>query len=335
MPQDIGPDLHLLRPRSHVGFVTSRGNGRKRMITRPQTTATPGSRDNKTEEQGEYHIELLEYEWPDLPPIIDMKDAVTRRRVSQGINYLLPVDKGRNSIDNKFRTDLRAMFQEPYAGEGKSYDETRVVQSAKVHFRTNTADTKWSREHIKAIPVLLNSESEKVRRMYAHSAPAGGRSKSGDDPDKVRQRSSLFLPIKAKAHPESQKLRQEVENIIKSVQEDNDDYDPDKENESSRKESTVAADSVKWDQRRSLVAFRQRSSQDAEEINKFNSRITKLTAEDFNTYEQLKNTKPPKPVIPEQFASKHLSAERNQEIWDWLHYGETITDFQYFLSVCG
>ena len=61
--------------------------------------------------QEEEHFELLEYEWPDLPPIPSMKDAVSRRRVSKGISYLLPVDKGRNSINNRFRTDLRAMFQ--------------------------------------------------------------------------------------------------------------------------------------------------------------------------------------------------------------------------------
>ena len=65
------------------------------------------------QDEGE-QIELLEYEWPDLPPIPSMKDAVSRRRVSQGISYLLPVDKGRNSINNRFRTDLRAMFQVRY-----------------------------------------------------------------------------------------------------------------------------------------------------------------------------------------------------------------------------
>lgn len=63
------------------------------------------------EEDDEQPFELLEYEWPDLPPIPSMKDAVSRKRVSQGISYLLPVDKGRNSINNRFRTDLRAMFQ--------------------------------------------------------------------------------------------------------------------------------------------------------------------------------------------------------------------------------
>jgi hypothetical protein len=58
-----------------------------------------------------HDIELLEYEWPDLPPLPNIKDAITRNRVSHGISYLLPVDKGRNSINNRFRTDLRAMFQ--------------------------------------------------------------------------------------------------------------------------------------------------------------------------------------------------------------------------------
>nr|KAG5705105.1 hypothetical protein BaRGS_030822 [Batillaria attramentaria] len=149
-----------------------------------------------TEEQD---IELLEYEWPDLPPLPTIKDAITRNRVSSGISYLLPVDKGRNSINNRFRTDLRAMFQEPYASDDLQYDDNRVKLSAKVHFLSNTGDTKWSRHHLASIPVHLNADSEKMRRLYAHSAPTGGTASTrmGIDPHKLRTRSNLFLPLKA------------------------------------------------------------------------------------------------------------------------------------------
>lgn len=112
-------------------------------VMRPQTSPTGhlrsrshmssrGASRGEESQMGDYQIELLEYEWPDLPPIPNMKDAIARNRVSNGISYLLPVDKGRNSINNRFRTDLRAMFQEPYASDTMNYDDTKVKLSAKV-----------------------------------------------------------------------------------------------------------------------------------------------------------------------------------------------------------
>jgi hypothetical protein len=61
-----------------------------------------------------------------------MKDAITREKVSKGISYLLPIDKAKNSIDNKYRTDLRAMFQEPYATDDLGYDDSKIKLSAQL-----------------------------------------------------------------------------------------------------------------------------------------------------------------------------------------------------------
>jgi hypothetical protein len=55
----------------------------------------------------------------------------------------------------------------------------------------------------------------------------------------------------------------------------------------------------------------------------------------YNSYEELKNAKPPKPKMPDTLKSQFLNDEQNQEIWDWLHHGEELSEFEYFLSVCG
>lgn len=340
MPHGIGPELRLARPQTHHGYVSAVAQRREPSIRSASASGflSSGSATRRSEQtsaqSGEPQIELLEYEWPDLPPIVDMKDAVCRKRVSQGINYLLPVDKGKNSIDSKFRTDLRAMFQEPYATEGAAYDDNRVSQSAKIHFKTNEVDTRWTARHLRNIPVRLNSDSEKARKLYAQSAPVGGRTNAWNDSEKLKTRSSLFLPIKARAHPEAQKLRREVENIIKSVQEDNDEYDGDAEEGTStspRYEKSEKSESPY--KRKSIIGFRACDVEIIEETP--DPKEKKFTAEDFNTYEELKVSKPPKLLIPAQFQSEFLTLEKNQTIWDWLHYGETITDFEYFISVCG
>lgn len=341
MPQNIGPELRLARPQTHHGYASIPPHQKREPSIRSASASGchsgSGSGTRRTEltsgtTEGEPQIELLEYEWPDLPPIINMKDAVCRKRVSQGINYLLPVDKGKNSIDNRFRTDLRAMFQEPYATEGTSYDDSRVTKSAKIHFKTNIVDTRWTKHHIKNIPFSLNSDCEKARKLYAQSAPARGRSYVSTDGDKLKTRSSLFLPIKARAHPEAQKLRREVENIIKSVQEDNDEYNGDGEATASPRIERSEKSTIP-DKRKSLIGFR---ACDLEELEiEVDPNQKKFTAEDFNTYDELKMAKPPKLLIPEQFQSEFLSMEKNQGIWDWLHYGESISDFDYFISVCG
>ncbi|XP_012943599.1 uncharacterized protein LOC106013154 [Aplysia californica] len=203
------------RPRTSPGFLLT--GSRKLSV---QQAVSHDDEPYAEEEDEADQIELLEYEWPDLPPIPSMKDAVSRRRVSQGISYLLPVDKGRNSINNRFRTDLRAMFQEPYASDDLQYDDNRVQLSAKVHFLSNTADTKWTRELLTSIPTLLNADCEGARKLYVHSAPAGGASsrRMGIDPSKLRKRSNLFLPVKAtkaQVSPEIVRLREEAAEIIK------------------------------------------------------------------------------------------------------------------------
>lgn len=315
MPGDIAsPNLLLARPKSSPS-VNPPTNGSK--------PGTNGSED--------YHVELLEYEWPDLPPIPHMKDAITRERVSRGISYILPIDKSQISINNRYRTDLRAMFQEPYASDKLRFDENKLKLSAKIHFDTNTGDTKWTQKLLKSVPVEINSESEKIRKLYARSAPAGGSRRSEFNLDQMKTRSSLYLPMKTRAHPEAQKLRKEVEKIIQSVQEDDEDYSDDRFKENDEEASTakiaIARPSLAHHMARTSI-MSSASSHSAK------SRL-KLTAENFNSYEQLQKTKPPRPQIPELLKSRYLSAEKNQGIWEWLHHGEEMTEFEFFLSVCG
>lgn len=322
-----------------------------RLLPRQGAGRPEGGRLGAGALQEEHEIELLEYEWPDLPPIPSIKDAITRSRVSYGISYLLPVDKGRNSINNCFRTDLRAMFQEPYASDDLQYDDNRVKLSAKVHFLSNTGDTKWTRQHLSSIPVHLNARSEQTRRLYSHSAPSAGTAsrRMGIDPHKLRKRSNLFLPIKAAVPPELIRLRKEVEAIVKSVCEDDEDFDEEqlKQTQMTLEESgaypaaemsveharDVASrrDSVACTTKKELSAPAYRGA--AELAAKLQS--IHVTPERFQSYEDFKKCKPPKATIPECVKSEYLTDDQNQQIWEWLHYGEEINEFEFFLSVCG
>ncbi|KAH3789886.1 uncharacterized protein LOC127842274 [Dreissena polymorpha] len=386
MPHDIGPELRLARPRNQRSYVSAAVRHREEIVGRSisasgfrksekqdRPSTTPVTPNTVASNEGEYHIELLEYEWPDLPPIVDMKDAVCRQRVSQGITYILPVDKGRNSIDNKYRTDLRAMFQEPYATEGTRYDDTRIIKSAKIHFRTNVVDTRWTVDQMKNIPITLNTESENARKIYAHSAPVGGRARTIPDDGKIQTRSSLYLPIKNSPHLKGQKIRKKLERISRQylAEQDNDgtankaetpddDKDSDDMDASAKQEEETPVKPETQEQagqpseeirqrnkdgnhkvvlersqsRKSIVPFKRIVIEQNTSDENVRKEI-RFSADEFESYEQLKATKPPKQIIPDMFKSEFLSNEKNQGIWDWLHYGESISDFEYFLSVCG
>lgn len=316
---------------------------RRLSSSRPRTTQSSAGRlsarqavGREEARPGEYEIELLEYEWPDLPPIPNMKDAITRRRVSNGITYLLPVDKGKNSINSHFRTDLRAMFQEPYASDDLKYDDGRVKLSAKVHFTSNTADTKWTQDHLRSLPVELNANSEQVRKLYTRSAPSSATAsrRMGIDPGKLRKRSNLYLPIKARIPPEAIKIRKEVEQIIKCVQEDDGEYD---ESENALHEDHLQDTTHVPDRRKTLVLDDSMVMEGHQSMSNLSLKCqnSPYGKQHFNSYEELRSAKPPRIVIPVAFKSQFLSDEKNQDIWDWLHDGDALNDFEYFLSVCG
>ncbi|GFS02410.1 hypothetical protein ElyMa_001122600 [Elysia marginata] len=360
--------LPARRPRTSPGFLpaSSRPNSVLGAVT-AEDQAVP---DDEEEE----HFELLEYEWPDLPPIPSMKDAVSRSRVSKGISYLLPVDKGRNSINNRFRTDLRAMFQEPYASDDLQYDDNRVKLSAKVHFLSNSADTRWTPQLLRAIPTQLNADSDAVRKLYVHSAPSGGRGRVGIDPGKLRKRSNLYLPVKAskaQVSPEIVKLREEATAIIKQGLSYDEDGNPELNTTHSKpvlngtktlasgdvqsgpfpslnqQTSGILAGNRNWSDPMNsstdntgpglLSTFGGGGLQDSLGTSALNAKLQNMRAQQrsFSTYSELRSAQAPKPVIPKEIESPFLSPDLNQSIWEWLHYGESVSEFDYFLSVCG
>jgi hypothetical protein len=204
--------------------------------------------------------------------------------------------------------------------------------SAHVHFDTNAVDTKWSKALLSKIPVEINSDSDKFRKLYARSAPVGRSRTMGLDTDKIRTRSCRYLPMKTVHHPEAMELRKEVERIIRGVYSDNDESDDeaikdvDESHLRNRRFSLFP---------RKTSSYRQRFDTETDSFRSMKSHRLKLTAEKFQSYDQLKQCKPPKLIIPEMFCCKYITNERAQEIWDWLHYGEEMSEFEYFLSVCG
>ena len=268
--------------------------------------------------------ERLEYEWPDLPPIDQIKTAITRRRVSMGMNYVLPVDKTKNSVENVYRTNLRVMFQEPYLQDVGGYNEARLKSSVSHHLQTNTVPSAFRGRKSDYTRYKLNSESEKVRKAYSHSAPPHGLTGKTltADSKQLQPRSNLYLPLKTRLPEEAVKLKKEAEKILKSVQEDDDLYDPDRDDDLRNAIGTHIDDLAK-DRSRSHPKL------DANPVPFF-----KKTSK-FKDYEDLKNTKvSPKPEFPETIESPFLSHDKNLEIWDWLTKDEVVTEFTHFMSIC-
>ncbi|KAK2139853.1 hypothetical protein LSH36_1587g00071 [Paralvinella palmiformis] len=151
-------------------------------------------------------------QFPPLPPVTEIKHAISRQKVCDGIAYALPVDKTKNSVENVFRTNLRVMFKEPYRSQAQHLYQEQLRSLARHHFEPNSAKREydWNAE----VDYPLNSDSEKVRRNFARSAPStyGRRPLVSEKP-----RSILFRPVTSFVQPEVEKLKEEAEEIVRSV----------------------------------------------------------------------------------------------------------------------
>ncbi|XP_013379678.1 uncharacterized protein LOC106151126 [Lingula anatina] len=287
--------------------------------------------EDSQDERG--NLDTHEYQCPDLPPLTKMKDAMARSRVSHGITYLLPNDRGRNSVDNHYRTDLRAMFREPfYSHPVKDYNDELVNSASKVLLRPNT----WSNRLDKSRPIMevqVNSDSEKFRQDYLKLIP-----RTGAHISKKKQRSDLYLPMKQKVPDEVIKLREEVQNIIKSVQEDNEEFHESDEDEADdKKPQREMTRTTDLSRRRSEYGTHRRHSEIGHGLHRRKEKRYIKTAAHIDSYDQIRNKPAPKLVVPQTVSSHSLNSGKKQDIWEWLHNARTQErdDFEYFLSICG
>ncbi|XP_050399333.1 uncharacterized protein LOC126816661 [Patella vulgata] len=300
-----------------------------------RTPTTRITRSSDTRRSDSYEIEHVEYDWPDLPPLTQVKDAITRNKVSHGISYLLPLD----SVSNNFRPDLRHMYGETNRSYDRFlFDNAKSQPSTKVQLFRHSVDTKLSEKYLSALPSNLNAHSEEVRKLYGRSAPrqAAAKRRMGLDCSKSRQRSGLYVTVKAKEPPEAIEMREEVEKIITSLKENDDEYDDAVEDNHSPEGGLETQSTIT--EAKSNQMYRKRSVfKEADHSASLNAKLEKLKLEQrtFKTYQKLKNATPPKIQIPSMLKSTFLSDEENQTIWEWLHHKEEMSEFDFFLSVCG
>ncbi|ESO82719.1 hypothetical protein LOTGIDRAFT_155736 [Lottia gigantea] len=298
-------------------------------ITSPKTkSSTRPSKSLDSQRSDSFNIELLEYEWPDLPPLTHVRDAITRNKISRGISYILPLDP----ISSNFKPDLRAMFTQTNRGNSDKslFEHTKSRPTSKTRYFSNSVDTNWADKNIRLCSPKLNSESDKVRKMYGRSAPchSSAKRRMGLDMQKSRQHSSLHVQIKAKEPPEAVQLREEVDHIIKTLKEDEGDFDI--ENEAVHGESDLSKELKNTPLDRKESIFKEQANSLSDKIE-----TLRLGHKRFSSYQTLRETEPPKLVIPNPLRSTYLSDASNQHIWEWLHDGEQMSDFDFFLSVCG
>ncbi|KAK0057890.1 hypothetical protein Bpfe_012543 [Biomphalaria pfeifferi] len=309
----------------------------------PSTTGLEStSEDDKTTVQ---HFELLHYDWPDLPPIAAMKDAVCRKGISRGISYLLPVDKGSNSINCKYRTDLRAMFQEPYVQDDHQYNDSLISIRSKVHFLTNQGQTRWTPQLTRSVPIKLNTASESVRKTYSRSAPVNGK-RSGLGYG-LAPRGVYGLPLRTHARkseldPDLAKLKKEADDIISQTLMESDTGPVIEKGQEVPSDKTFAfqTDSCGSNCPVQTHLF-PRVHGNTGNMPVSTLDISQIDDADLSTkqkYEEFRSQLSRRcrvNRVPERYVSPFLHQDRNQDIWTWLHHGETISEFDYFMSKCG
>ena len=361
----IRPNTLSAASRPSTEITVSRPNTHS-TVSRPNTHSTPRSRTTisvdvsplrrsaKTQRSKDTHrltvnssgqtassrvtapdVELVQSDWPDLPPISQIKTAIARDRVSHGISYILPVDKTRMSVNNVYRTNLRAMFYEPYLNDHLDYDDDVIKTSARHHFRPNIAHTRFQREWVDPESYKLSSDVEKIRMQYAKSAPSTGLSsrKQMDDSNNLRTRSTLVLPIKMEIPEEAKRIKAEAEKIIREVREDNeDDFDPEEESQIQKQAQKKKLPRRQSQFERYYHEFRH-MQEDVEETRRD---ILREKSKQFKRYKDFENLNLPiRPALPEDLKSSFLSSDKNDLVWDWLTHGEMITDHNFFLTICG
>ncbi|KAH9520133.1 hypothetical protein Btru_060080, partial [Bulinus truncatus] len=287
------------------------------------------SEDDKT---SGHQFELLQYDWPDLPPIPKMKDAICRQTVSRGISYLLPVDMGRNSINCKYRTDLRSMFQEPYVRDDHQYNDVIVGLSSKVHFRINQASARWTPQLARSLPAELNASSESARKSYARSAPVNGSKRGlgyGLAPRSVHDPPLRTHIRKSELSPDMMKLKQEAEAMIKQTVMESDTGPVGEKGQvtSDNLADQIVSSEHNWSVQTNLSCSAQSPSGNLSRKIPDIGQTDPVDSSLAQNYEEFLNTlsgKCRKNRIPDRFVSPYLHEEQNQEIWEWLHHGESI-----------
>ncbi|ELT94492.1 hypothetical protein CAPTEDRAFT_207636 [Capitella teleta] len=281
-------------------------------------------------------------DWVNLPPIRQIKNAIARQRVSEGISYVLPIHKTKCSVEGVYHTNLRVMFQEPYLNEDpRSYNEDKVGCNLKNHFVTNRLSSRGSAP-LQRTEIKLNADSEKVRENFNQTMPSTG-NRRGD----VKQRSGLFLPIHAKISPEAERLKEEVKEILKSVQTERGEEEVPVEEElrsnpqlkhvrnEGQQSQNASERSRKLSRKPSTVRIPNQTQASQEQKDRDNDAEMMKKTVMFNSYEALKTAElPDRYEAPVALIPPYMSETKANEIWQWLHNGEKPNEFSHFLSVC-
>ncbi|CAD5119571.1 DgyrCDS8173 [Dimorphilus gyrociliatus] len=231
----------------------------------------------------------------DLPPISSLKNALARRHIAAGIPYSLPVDHGKHSAETFYRTDLRATFRYPYFEQAHDFNEEILLSSKKHHLKTNVPFQLFRATRQKK---SLNMKSDEVLRSYSSLSPKTLKEK--------RKRSILYLPLKQLAHKESETLKKQALDIVKSIE---------------IEKLQISPPSTAIRQQRYSNSFDIGDSQQ----NKYKRKKFINSLERASTAPDFKN-------IPEEFQSRPNSTQ----IWEWLQSSARVqSPFSFFLdTVC-
>ncbi|XP_074643313.1 uncharacterized protein LOC141900354 [Tubulanus polymorphus] len=280
-----------------------------------------------------------------IPSLKSMKQGIVRNQLCNGISYVLPVAKSKNSTENEYRTDLKAMFHKPYVYDRLQFDDERVCASAKLHLKAFGVLSRERKEVLELYrpnydKIRLNSACEMARNQYTRSAPSNMRRRVA--PVEMRPNSAFNHPIAPIVPKEIKRIQEEAQKALVSMPEFATETDSVDENEQIKSQSPKTNINNERSPNDSFLNTGGDRFKNGVSILKTRRPPTRYIytkptdTANIHNFEDVKNiTAIVKPKLPDKMKSPFLSAERNGYVWDWLTEDAGVKDFDYFLKVCG
>ncbi len=310
-------------------------------------TASAGRNRRLVSASADTEGEEEDFGWPELPPIFQFRMGIARENVGRGVEYVLPVDKGRLSMENRYRVDLRAMFQMPYMQVSRVFDDARIHAVNSLHLRPNTIHSPDRRPVSRLIASFAHKANDDIqlRKVSASLSEAPKRAvenycnTSPDNrplftPERMETRSKLFLPFHAAGAVQStasSEARAKAESILRELNIAQDVLGGDNESQLTKKpeEREKEKRSTKEPQADDTTSNKGKPRRTERQS------LTRLKNIGIKSYDDLKRLGATfRPDIPEDARSPFLDAETNAKIWQWLTDKEAMSEFDYFMVLC-
>ena len=151
-------------------------------------------------------------------------------------------------------------------------------------------------------------------------------------PDRGNNNSKGNLEVPVKVGPAELSLQEEVDQIlaevgVHDVVNNQDENDP---TPRQRQDTKIRFDSPNVYE----YTCPQTAPAKLQRVKDFRGHSYQKKSAGYRDYKHLRDTEVPRPHLPQELRSRHLSREKCDQIWNWLHWDFKKSKFENFLDVC-